>query len=184
MNAQTFVMLITLLIAAMAWWANSSKRNKIYCSLTRPNRTKIKKFVKMSSRYVIFEGRKFDVIPSCIVFEWWDKGLIHMLFPQWVATLDYVADNRFPIDPKSGKPSVISPEVRKVMNKEEWAKSYFKSSTPPSPSKLKQGVFEKYMPFILLGCVGLVGFYLYKLIATQGQHIAVIENALRALGSK
>lgn len=171
---------MAVFIVIMAWYANSSKRDKIYCRFKRVNRTQIAKFVKMQSRYVVFDKKKYDVIPSCIVFEWWDKGLIHMMFPQWVASLDFTWANQFPHDPKTLKPVVISPEVRHAMNKEEWAKSYFKSSQPKA-AKQSMGMLQQYLPWIAIMAVVLVGFYLYSNMQSLNQHIAVIENTLRAI---
>ena len=120
MDFSSLLAIMAIMMVGMAWYANSSKRNKIYCSFRRVNKTKVVKFVKMSSRYVIFDKARFDVIPSCITFEWFDKGLIGMMFPQWVATLDFTHDSRYPLDPNTLKPAVISPAVRDAMDKEEY----------------------------------------------------------------
>jgi len=179
MDFSTFMLVMMCVLVGFAWYANSSKRNKIHCTFRRINKTKVAKFVKMSSRYVSFDGKLYDIIPSCITFQWWDKGLVHMLFPQWVATLDFIHNSRFPIDPETGKPAVISPEVRKAMNKEEWVKSYAKGFTPPSNKK--QGMLQQYLPWISIILVVMVGFYLYTNMQALSQSIAALDNALRAI---
>ena len=179
MDFGTFIAVMLVCLVAISWYANSSKRNKIYCTFRRINKTKIKKFVKMTSRYVIFDGSRYDIIPSCITFEWWDKGLIHMMFPQWVATLDFTWDSRFPEDPNTMNPVIISPEVRNAMNKEEWVKSYAKGFTPPSAKK--QSTFQQYLPWLSIGLIVLVGFYLYSNMQMIFNQIAVLDNALKAI---
>lgn len=178
MEASTFIVIMALCLVGMAWWANASKRNKIYCTYRRINKTKVARFVKMSSRYIIFEGSKFDIIPSCITFVWWDKG-IHMLFPQWVATLDYSYNSRFPIDPNTLEPAIISPEVRAVMNKEEWTKSYAKGFTPPTAKK--QSMLQQYLPLISVVLIVLVGFYLYTNMQGLANEIATMKNTLQSI---
>jgi len=174
----TLVMVMALLLLVMAWYANSSKRNRIYCTLRRVNKTKVAKFAKMSSRYVVFEGHRFDIVPSCITFQWWDKG-IHMLFPQFVATLDYGYNNRFPIDPNTLKPVIISPEVLAVMNKEEWVKSYAKGFQPPTAKK--QSMLQQYLPLISVVLIILVGFYFYTNMQGIVGEIATMKNAMQAI---
>lgn len=159
MTYQTMLLIMAMLVVGMAWYSNSSKRNKIYCSFTRVNKTSIHKFVKMADRYVVFDGKRYDIIPSCVIFDWWDKGLVHMMFPQWVATMSYTYSSRFPIDPTTGKPSIISPEVRNAMNKEEWVKSYARGFTPPSAKK--QTFIQNYLPWFAIGVVVLLGIYVY-----------------------
>jgi hypothetical protein len=179
MDAQILVVITAMLIVGMAWYSNSSKRNKIYCTFRRVNKTKIAKLVRMTSRFVIFDGGKYDVIPSCITFEWWDKGLIGMLFPQWVATLDFTSGYRYPHDPNTLKPIIVSAEVRKAMNKEEWVKSYAKGFTPPSSKK--QGMIQSYLPFIAIFGLVLLAFWAYTNFQGISHTLAAIQNTLKAI---
>ncbi len=180
MSPQTLIMLMALFVVGIAWYANSSKRNKIFCRFKRRNKTQIAKLVPMSYRYVIWDKKKYDIIPSCIVFEWWDKGIIGMLFPQWVASLDYTDGIRWPHDPNTLKPVIISAEVRAVMDKEEWAKSYFKSSVPKT-ARQNQNMLQQYLPYVAIVLVVLLGFYFYQNMKGIEQHMAIIENSLRAI---
>lgn len=179
MTPQTLFLVMAAILVFMAWYANSSKRNKIYCSFTRINKTSVHKFVKMSSRYVVFDGKRYDIVPSCVVFDWWDKGLVHMLFPQWVATLDYSYASRWPKDPVTQKAVIISPEVRNAMNKEEWVKSYAKGFTPPSAKK--QGFGQQYMPWIAIILVGLLGVYVVISNQAVQKDLAAIVNRINAI---
>ena len=179
MDFVVVIAIMSLMIVGVAWYANNRLRNKIYCIYRRINKTKLERFTKMTSRYVIFDERKYDIIPSCITFIWWDKGLIHQLFPQWVASLDFTHDSRFPLDPNTLKPVIISPEVRNAMNKEEWTKSYAKGFTPPTTKK--QSVLNQYLPWITIGLVVLMGFYFFSNLQGITQHLNILENSLNAI---
>lgn len=179
MSPQTFFVALAAILVAMAWYANSSKRDKIYCVYRRANKTKRSKFVKMASRYVVFDGKRKDVIPSCITFEWWDKGIVHMLFPQWVATLDFSPSSRFPLDPNTLEPAIISDEVRNAMNKEEWVKSYAKGFTPPSSKR--QSAIQQYIPWIAVILVLLVGVYLYTNLSALAHNQAIMQDQINSI---
>jgi hypothetical protein len=132
----------------------------------------------MTSRYVIFDKHKYDILPQCIVFEWWDKGIIGMIFPQWVATLEFSHYSRFPHDPNTLEPAIISSEVRNAMNKEEWLKSYAKSFTPPQNKK--QSFMQQWLPFISIILVVIVAFYMYNQIqATRN----VLNDVVNQIGT-
>jgi hypothetical protein len=143
----------------MAWYANSSKRNVILCRYRRVNKTMVVKFVKMQSRYVIFDGGKFDIIPGRIIFQWYNNGFVHMLFPQWVATLDYSWNSRFPHNPNNMEITAETPQTRKALNKEEWVESYYKGAKPSSAKNGKLGFLQQWLPWIAILLVIVVAFY-------------------------
>jgi len=176
MGIETLVMLMLIALVVMAWYANYSKRSKIYCTFNRVNKTQISKFVKMTSRYVISDNRRYDILPNCIVFKWWDTGLANWLFPQWVATLTYTYNNRLPHDPNTNKPAIVSPEVRNAMNKEEWLKSYAKSFTPPKA--IKQTFIQQYLPYVSMVLIIFVGFWMYNNMQSFAEHLNYMQNIL------
>ena len=180
MGLETMITFMAVMIVAMAWYANNSKRNKIYCTFRRINKTKISKFVPMKSRYIIFDNKKYDIITGHITFEWWNKGLINQLFPQWVATLDYSHDSRFPHDPNQMSKNWETPEVRNAINKEEWVKSYAKGFTPPASSKKASGLAQ-YLPIASVLLVVLVGFYLYTNMQELANQMAIMDNMIRSI---
>ncbi len=179
MDFLTLVASMSIFLVAVAWQANNRLRNKIYCTFRRVNKTKIEKFVKMESRFVIFDGGKYDVIPSKITFIWWNKGLIHQLFPQWVASLDYSWYSRFPHDPNKLEVTAETPSIRRALNKQEWVESYYKGAKPSSATK--QSGIVQFLPWISIGLVVLVGFFLYTNIQGIGQQLSILENNLNAL---
>lgn len=179
MGLSTFVMLTAALIGFMAWYANASKRDKILCTFRRVNKTQIRKFVKMTSRYVLFDKHRYDIVPSCCTQLWYQSGMIHMIFPQWVQTLDFTHESRLPLDPNTLKPVIISPEVRAAMNKEEWVKSYAKGFQPPNSKK--QSMLQGYLPWVAIILVVLVGFWLYNNMSGLSQQVAILQNSFNAL---
>lgn len=179
MSPATFIMLTCGMLLAMAWYANTSKRDKILCTFRRINKTKVSKFVRMSSRYIIFDKKRYDIVPSCCTQLWYTVGLIHIIFPQWVQTLDFTYESRWPLDPNTLKPMVISAEVRKAMNKEEWAVSWAKHSTPNAGKK--QSMLREYLPWVAILLVVLVGFWMYNNLAAISNQMAIIQNNLNAI---
>lgn len=179
MSYQTFFLIMAMLVVGMAWYANYSKRNKIYCSFIRVNKTSIHKFVKMSSQYVVFEGTRRNIIPSCIVWDWWDKGFVHMLFPQWVGTLTFSYSSPYPIDPNTLQPMILSAEVRKLMNKEEMWRDYNKTLTPPTAKK--QTAFQQYLPWLAVGLVVLLAVYVYTNNQAMNGALVDIINKVNAI---
>lgn len=179
MDFQTLILIMAMVVVGMAWWANYSKRNKIYCSFTDVDKTMIRKFVKITSRYVVFNGKRYDIISNCVKSLLWDQGLVGMMFPQRVPAMDFTYASRWPIDPTTGKPAIISGEVRNAMNKEEWVKSYAKGFTPPSQKK--QTLVQQFLPWVTIGLVLMMGAYFYTNIQTLGFSLAEIANKLNSM---
>lgn len=179
MTPQNLILIMAMILVLMAWWANSSKRNKIYCSFIRENKTSLHKFVRMTSRYIFFDGKRYNIIPKCIVFDWWDKGLVHMLFPQWVATLGFTYASDMPNDPETNQPVLLSPEVRKLMNKEEMFREYNKTLSSPNPKK--QTFIQQYLPWAAVIMVLLVAVYFYTNMQAVNHAIIDMTNRINAI---
>ncbi|KKK62783.1 hypothetical protein LCGC14_3000860, partial [marine sediment metagenome] len=111
---------------------------------------------------------------------WWDKGLIHQMFPQWVASLDYSHYSRWPHDPNKMEITAETPETRKALNKQEWVQSYYEGAKPSAASS-KQTMIAQYAPFAAIILVVLVGFFLYTNMQSIQQHLSVLENTLNAI---
>ncbi len=184
MTFSTLIMVTAIALIVMAWYANTSKRDKILCTFRRVNKTKIVKWVKMKNKFVIFDDGKYDIIPSRITFQWYTGGLIHMLFPQWVATLDYSYTSRFPHDPNNMAITAESPETRKALNKQEWVTSYYRGAEPKA-GKTKVSLIEKYLPWVAIVLVVVVAFYLYNSQQTMAHKIATdvgeLTNRINAI---
>jgi hypothetical protein len=133
----------------------------------------------MTSRYVIFDKKKYDIVKSCLTLLWYQAGLVHMVFPQWVLTLDFTFESRYPLDPRTLQPAIISPEVRNALNKEEWVKSYARGFTPPSGKK--QSMLKEYLPYIAVLLVVVVAFWTYNNLTGIANQMAILQNNLNAI---
>ena len=184
MSPSTLFMIMLLMLVLMAWYANSSKRNKILCTFRRVNKTKIKKWVKMQGRYVIFDGGKYDIVPSRIVFEWYTAGLVHMLFPQWVATLDFTYSSRWPHDANDMNITAETPATRNALNKEEWVESYYKGAKPSNAIKTKQSMIVQYLPWVAIILVIVVAVYFNNTMTGFGATLDMVINKMNALTPK
>jgi hypothetical protein len=167
------------ILAMMGWYANYSMRDKILIYYNRENKTQITRWVKMKGRYVIFDNKKFDIIPSSIVFRYYNGGLIYWLFPQWVATLFYSHNSRFPHNPNNLEVNAETPEVRNAINRNEMFLSYAKSSKPAQSKGGRQGFLDKWLPTIIaLVAVGLVFWYFNSKMSGFGQVLDQVVSKL------
>ena len=178
MDAQTLMMVTLGMLALMGWWANYSKRNKILIYYNRVNKTQVTKWVSMKGKHIIFDGLKFDIIPSRIIFRWYNGGLIHMIFPQWVATLTYSYNSRFPHDPNNMDYNAETPEVRNALNLQEWVLSYFRGAKPSQGKPSKVGLVEKYLPWAAILLVVVVAWYFNSKMSGFGSQLDAIIGQL------
>ncbi len=175
MDSQVFLLLIFAMFAFGAWYSTSSKRNKILCTFRRVNKQKIEKWVRMESRYVIFDNGKYDILSNRIVYQWYTRGMFGAFFPTMVATLDYSHTCRWPLDPDTLKYTSVTPEVRKVFTKEEDMKAF--GHGIQNQAGKKKGGIEGMLPWIAILLIGLLAFFWYQ----DHQMIKMIENTLRAM---
>jgi hypothetical protein len=180
LNTQVLVFLALGMLAAMGWYANYSMRDKILIYYNRANKTQIVRWVKMQSRYVIFDHKKFDIISSRIVFRYYTGGFIYWLFPQWVATLIYSYNSRFPHDPNHLEINSETPEVRDAINKAEWVESYYKGAKPSQSKGGKLGMLQQYLPWIAILLVVIVAIYFNSKMTDFGHILDQIVTKINA----
>lgn len=178
MDILTVIAVMAILFAVMAWHATNSKRNKILCLYSGRDKTDEERWINADKGYVIFRGRKFDVISRRITSFWLTRG-IHWLFPTKVNCLKYSWYSRFPHNPDDYRDVWETPETRRAIDTSELVQSYFRTSTPTAAKA--PGMLQQYLPWIAILLVVLVGFYLYTNIQGLGQHIAAIEESLKAI---
>ena len=176
---QNLLLIVAVGFVFMAWWANSSKKNMILCRFRRPNKTIISKWVKMKSLYVETPDGKYDIVPSCISLQWYNSGFINMIFPQWIATLDYTYGRRLPLNPNTMNYEWENPETRKAINKAETIQSYAKTSNPKIDKK--QDLITKYLPWVAILLVVIVGFWMYTNMQGLAAHMQAMQNSLNAI---
>jgi hypothetical protein len=181
MDFKTLIMIMALGVLVMAWYGNTSKRNQILCTFNRVNKTQIIKFVKMQSRYVVFDNAKYDIVPDRIVFRWFNIGFVHMLFPQWVASLNFSHTSRWPLDPNHQTYNAESPEVRKSLNKEEWIRSFVKGAVPQSKSANKLGGLAQWLPWVAIVLVIVVAVYFNSKMSSFGNALDAMVGQINSI---
>lgn len=171
MSAGTFFVVAIVLLVGYVFFEQIQKKNQVYCSFRRPNRTKIEKWVKLHSKYVIFEGGKYRVNPKKITLLWWNRGILGMFgVGFWVPSLDYRWDTDQPLDPDTFETTWDTPEVRNMLGSEEDYKDFAKGA-PPAGAK-KEGVFQRFLPWIMLAILLVLALWIYQM---QGQLAGLMQ---------
>ena len=94
--------------------------------------------------------------------------------------MDFSWFSRWPHDPDTMTVTMDDPAIRDAFNKQEWVESYFKGAKPSTSTK-KQDMLSKYLPWIAVAAVVLVGFWLYQNMAHLSQNMAALQNQLNAI---
>lgn len=147
------------------------KKNQVYCTFRHPNRTKEEKWVSLKSKYVIFKGGKYRVNPKRISLLWWNRGILGALnLGYWVPSLDFRWDTDQALDPDTFEPTWDTPETRDLLDSEEEFADFAKHAQPTGIKK--GGTFEKLLPWVMLGILVIVAFWIFQM---QGQMAALQE---------
>jgi hypothetical protein len=180
---QTLLVIVAIMIGFMAWYANNSKRNQILCTFNRVNKTQVVKFIKMQSRYVVFDKCKYDIVPDRVVFRWFNSGIVYMLFPQFIPCLTFSHTSRWPLNPNTNLYTAESPEVRETLNKEEWFKSFNKSASPQGKGVKAgfSGMIMQWLPIIAIVLVIGVFIYFNGKLSDMGHSLDAVIGKLNSV---
>ena len=178
MNLSIVVTLLVVLLFVNAWYSTNKKRNQILCRYFSKDKTVEEKWIGSDKGFIVFRGRKFDVITRRISSFWLNKG-IHWLFPTKVNYLQYSWYSRFPHDPDNYENVWETPEVRNAINTSELVQSFYRTATP-SPMK-KQGMLQTWLPFISIILVVLIAFWLYSNQQQLAAQLGAMQNTLNAI---
>jgi hypothetical protein len=119
-------------------------------------------------------------MPDRAGLQWYTRG-IHAYFPTWVITYDFSYYSRFPHNPDDFKDTVVSPAVRHVLNNEERMKSFAKGVQSQGAGAKKSGMFEKYLPYILIGILVILVVFVFQM---HGQIGALTKAYNTLVGGK
>ncbi len=181
MSLQQLLFAFPLVVLVVVWYSTSSLRKKILITYRRVDNTKIEMFVPITSRYVFFDHKRFNIIKKCITQQWYTRG-IHSFFPTKVSTSDYVWSSEFPIDPDTGQVYVISPEVRGAMNQEEKFVALNRAHAKVGGEK--QTFLQKHGSLIAIGLVLLVGAFLWMQQRGLDASITILANIVKGQMAK
>jgi hypothetical protein len=165
-----------------------SKRNKMFATFRRVNKQRISKWVKLDDDFIIFDGKKYDVVPDCLCPQFYSPGLFKMFgLGIWIMSADYSWYRSAPHDPNAWGATVISPAVRKVINNADRMRAFARGIQAQTGAK-KSGL-AGYLPYIAVGIVLLVAVWVYNnnqvLAANQtalASHLATLENLVKNMG--
>lgn len=173
MNIQTFVLVIVVVFFGLFWYSQHSWKNKVLCLFRKPNRTVIEKKVPLNSRYVIFDGGKYQVNPKRIDLMWYTRGIVHSFFPMFVPFLEFKHDTPQALDPTDFKHTWDTPEARGSTREEERFKALSRGFQAQAGKK--QSSLERLLPWAAIGVTLIIGFMVYQLM----QHVALLEQLIK-----
>lgn len=95
--------------------------------------------------------------------------------------MDFLWNSPYPIDPDTGEPVMLSPEVEHAIDQESAMRNYANSQQTALMGKVgKMGGIERFLPWIAIGAVVLIGLFVY----TMNQDIAIIKQAISDILNK
>jgi hypothetical protein len=178
MSLQQLIFGFAVAMLVVVWYSTATLREKIFVTYTRVDGTEEEFFARISSRYLVFDHKRFTIIRKCIRYLWYKRS-IHRFFPTRVAALHYVWNSEFPIDPETGQVYITSPEARAVMNQEEKFIAYNRAQAKVSGQK--EGFIKRNGAIIAIILVVIVGVYLYMQVQGLNNSITILANAYKSL---
>jgi hypothetical protein len=162
MNTQTMMLAFLAIIVVAGMWQSRRMKSFVFCSYTSRSKQAYDKVVKEKNSYVIFEGKKFYLLPSFGKSRQFDKGL-SAFFPTKITAYDFRWNSPYPVDPNTGEPAILSPEVEKALDQEGILLAAYQNQGQAglSGTKGKGGMMEKMMPIILIGLTVAVAYLIY-----------------------
>ncbi len=176
MNEQQFILVIAVLGLVMVWQSNYSKRNKAFCTYTRATKQEVEKFVPITARYVIFDGKKFEISPSRAKLFYWNRGLIGALFPQWVIKYEFDWFSDKPRNPNDYSDSMDTPENRYIVRNADRYHSFHEGML--NQAGKKKGILAQYGILIALAAFAIIAFLWYQ----DHAQLQAILNFLKVKG--
>jgi len=173
----TSIIICLLFLVGIFWYSQTKFKNKMLCYFLRPNKQRVKKWVPLYSRHVIFDRGKYGiqqyrVNPKCIVLEWWTGG-VNKFFPTLVPTLDFRWDNPNPIDPETSEASWHTPEVEAAGYQGHGYTAFARAAMQQAGGKR-----DKLQWLLTVVIAGLLIISLF-LIYSQGQQMSANFDAMQ-----
>jgi len=175
------IIIVLVFALGMFWYSQTKFKNKMLCYFLRPNKQRIKKWVPLYSRHVVFDRGKYGiqqyrVNPKCIVLEWWSGG-VNKLFPTLVPTLDFRWDNPNPIDPETSQSSWHTPEVEAAGYQGHGYTAFARAAMQQAGS----GKRDKLMGILMLAILGaliIVAFVGYNYLGSLNEQLGIIQQQI------
>ena len=188
LDSVTMMLILLAGIVVLGMWQSRKMKTKVFCNYTSRSKQTYDKLVNEKDGKVIFEGKAFKLLPAYGKSKYYDKGL-SSLFPTKITAYDFRWNSDLPIDPNTGEPAMLTPEVMNKLNQEGAMLSYTGSNqTALATSKSKFGGMDKFMPIIMIALACAVAFLIYtnfqssKNDKTTQQAIIDIYNTFNKIG--
>lgn len=161
-NPMLSTVIVLLFVIIYSSYSARSLKEKILCSFTRKDRTRILKWAKVNQGRIDFDGGWYDVEPSRTVQRLWESG-IHFIIPTWVRCSDYRFDSSRPLNPDTFE-NQYSPELRKQLDISDGVKGLEQGNREAliSNKSGRQNILQQYLPIIVLGGFVIIGWFLWQ----------------------
>lgn len=174
LSTSTMITVFVIVLVVLLWYSHASISNKVHCVFRSATGEKVEKLRPVKSRFVTFEGRRYDILVARRTLLKWTRG-IFAIFPTKIYSYDFTFLSRYPLNPASVKATWDSPENRKKLDQEESFGSFLRHA--PSLTGKKQSGLMQWLPIIAIAVAVIVGFMVYQ----QGQHISVMQQQIENL---
>jgi hypothetical protein len=183
MSSTTIYIVIILLVVLYASFSARKNRTKLRCRYTSRSKQTFNKVVDAKSSTVFFDNKKFYIVAGCVKHHWMDDG-IQWLFPTFMPEMDFVWNSEFPVDPNTGNPVVLSPDVAGIYKEEESYRNYAggqQTEMSKSGGTAKLSGISKYLPWIAIAAVALVAVYFYNQNQSTQASLKIVELNLQKI---
>lgn len=181
MNYQVLLLFTFSIIFLYGIYSTNKAAKTIHCRYSSRAKQSIEKDIPLASNYVLFEKKKCYVIPSCVTTQRVKKG-IHALFPTTRLELSFVWNSPYPVDPNTGNPVMLSPEVEKALDQETALGDYAGSQQRAVMGKAKIGGLEKWLPWIAIAGIVIIALFLYTMYQDQNTMKQFLSDIYTKIG--
>ena len=177
-----YLLFMVAAVLVFIWYFFSQLKNKCQVIYTRRTGQEITKMVTATSKHVIFDNKKFRIVPDRHRIQWQSFfGIVGT----WVLTYHFVWYSIYPEDPKQYGIDTMSPEAHHDMNTEGQFNAYQRSERDRFKDKKAGGggIFDmilKFLPVVAL----LAAVYAIYAVNKNTSDMTVIKKALQSLLTK
>ena len=154
------------------------------CYFLRPNKQRIKKWVPLYSRHIVFDRGKYGISqyrvnPKCIVMEWWNGG-VNKFFPTLVPTLEFRWDTPDPIDPETSEPyRWKTPEVEAAGYQGHGYTAFARAAM--QQGGVKRNKIVELVPLIGLGVLVIACIIGYQLLGNVNLQLGALQQQINLM---
>ena len=174
LDTKTLAIVFLLAIIFMLWFSLKSLEGKIKCQFHRKDRTVIDRTIKITDKEVRFDKGTYQINPRRFSIKWIKVLSIFplpMLFQEWKWDTDQ------PLDPSTFKNNPDSPEAMQASSSEkDWKNFNYEGS---EKSGVKESGLMKYLPFITLGAVVILGVFMYMKFGDMDFKVRSLGDMIR-----